>query len=107
MPDLSRRTRVMVASVGAAEMLKAVYRGDVVPTEISGGYGEVYWIVEADGWKLIIFNDAGSIDYTERLESPSGLVVEFDELVAFGVDPVDMLDADCARFLEGLFVAAE
>ena len=55
---------------------------------------------EADGWRLVFFNDCDSLDYTDHLITPSGVRIDFYEKEIPVDDPLSLAEFDLNGLLE-------
>ena len=77
--------------------------------------GVCLWTIEADGLTIEIFDDAGEVDYVERVTDEAGRQRTFNSFAnQYGGDPIDAISAvdraDLARMMDrdrwGAFFAA-
>lgn len=73
-----------------ADVLRELARGHIEAETRHDGL--TTWLVRASGFSIEIFDDAGAVDYVERVTDPSGKTASFRQFVnALGYDPIDQL----------------
>lgn len=73
-----------------ADVLRELARGHIEAETRHDGF--TTWLVRASGFSIEIFDDAGAVDYVERVTDPSGKTATFNQFVnAAGYDPIDQL----------------
>lgn len=73
-----------------ADVLRELARGHVEAETRHDGF--TTWLVRVSGFSIEIFDDAGAVDYVERVTDPSGKTASFQQFVnALGYDPIDQL----------------
>jgi hypothetical protein len=74
-----------------AEVLMGAIDGKIQVYRLGESWDEIYAgnvEFDIDGWKITIFNDCDSIDYTDHVTAPDGREADFDLLFKHGVDPL-------------------
>lgn len=85
-------------------LIQAVLRGEKKLFYTGISWDEAYCgnvEFECDGWKIVVFNDCDSLDYTDCVTTPDGKTADFDVLptiydvccCAEGVDQSALYDA--------------
>lgn len=73
-----------------ADVLREIARGHIQAESRHDGF--TTWFVRACGFSIEIFDDAGEVDYVERVTDPSGKTATFQQFInATGYDPIDQL----------------
>ncbi len=73
-----------------ADVLRELARGHISAETWHDGLNT--WFVRVSGFAIEIFDDAGEVDYVERVTDPSGKVATFRQFAnAVGYDPIAQL----------------
>ena len=73
-----------------ADVVRELARGHIAAETRHDGF--TTWFVRASGFSIEIFDDAGKVDYVERVTDPSGKTATFQQFInAVGYDPIDQL----------------
>ena len=73
-----------------ADVLRELARDHVEAETRHDGF--TTWLVRVSGFSIEIFDDAGKVDYVERVTDPSGKTASFQQFAnALGYDPIDQL----------------
>ena len=74
------------------DVLQRVARGEIPAKRRHDG--SCMWTIEADGLTIEIFDDAGEVDYVERVTDEAGRQRSFNSFCnQYGGDPVDAISA--------------
>jgi broad specificity phosphatase PhoE len=77
------------------QILREVFFGRCGMTKVGeASWDEIYaghFHVDADGWRISIYNDCDTLDYCEECVSPDGRRWSFDSGDRFGTDPIALL----------------
>ncbi|MFN6951001.1 MAG: hypothetical protein ACK4NE_00195 [Albidovulum sp.] len=77
------------------------------PTTSADVVGEINVAFSFDGWEIVLFNDADTLDYVDSVKAPDGSSADFDELwLTFNGDATDHLPAPIFADLEARLLSA-
>jgi hypothetical protein len=91
-----------------ADLLRRTVRGEA---EVKLPYPERNWegvrggqvVFEIEGYEVVIFNDAGRVDYVDYAASPDGRACDFEDWYEQKEEPIDLLtEAERQRLREVL-----
>lgn len=105
--DCDDRSSTKLTTREVSQVLREVVLGRRTMAKISDQtWDEVYachFLVDVEGWRIVLYNDCDELDYCEQAVSPDGQLWDFDP--GYRTDPVALLSAWEHQRLERLLKA--